>query len=91
VAGFRQVLIVRMISEASPQRGARPLAVGLALLGLAWATAGCTGNPFAKESDFVRRMRQHDELREPGRADYQAELQESRRRQDEHAAHSSPR
>ncbi len=83
--------MVRMISKAEPQRDARPLAAGLALLALLWAGGGCTGNPFAKESDFVRRMRQHDELREPGRADYQAELQEARRQQDEHAAQSSPR
>ena len=80
-----------MISKAEPQSGARPLVVGLTLLGLAWAASGCTGNPFAKESDFVRRMRQHDELREPGRADYQAELLEARNKQDENAAHASPR
>jgi hypothetical protein len=80
-----------MISGNTSRTTTRPMAVCVALLTLAAAVGGCSGNPFAKESDFVRRMRQHDEQREPGRADYEAELQAARRQQDDHAAHASSR
>lgn len=80
-----------MISGNTSRTTIRSMAVCVALLAWAATVGGCSGYPFAKESDFVRRMRQYDELREPGRADYEAELQASRRQQDDHAAHASSR
>jgi hypothetical protein len=51
------------------------------LIACAW-TAGC-----ARESDYVKRMRWHETRLQSDRVDYEVELQEARRQQDDNASH----
>ncbi len=70
----------------------RPRGALIALLAaVAAGTTGCGGKAFSRESAYVTAMRHHERLRQHDRTDYEAELQESRRQQDDRAAHSSAR
>ena len=56
----------------------------LALFSTGLGTAGC-----AHEDQFVKRMRQHDARLQIDRVDYEVELQQARRNQDEQASQNS--
>lgn len=59
----------------------RRLAILTLLAASAW-TAGC-----ARESDYVKRMHRHEVRLQSDRVDYEAELQDARRQQDDNASH----
>ena len=77
-----------MASKSNPRRQIALLSL---LVLVATGVSGCSGKAFSRDSAYVRSMRRHDRLLPHDRTDYEAELQESRRQQDERAAHSSPR
>lgn len=77
-----------MASESNPRRQIVLLSL---LAWIATGVGGCSGKAFSRESAYVSSMRRHDRQLPNDRTDYEAELQESRRQQDERAARSSLR
>lgn len=67
--------------RAKPSGRALRAGTATCLLLALFAGPGC-----AREAEFVKRMHQHDARLRTDRVDYEAELQDARRRQDEQAS-----